>query len=175
MLARSPLLIDLKWGDIKAPKVRLVGKGVCFDSGGLDIKTSGGILLMKKEHGGGAAHVLGLARMIMLQQLPARLCLLIPTVENAIGSRSYHPGDVVQTRARKTIEITNTDAEGRVILADALAEAVKENPDLLIDFSTLTGAARVALGPNLPALFANQDSLAQALIDASLKTDDPLW
>ncbi|ABS78515.1 leucyl aminopeptidase [Coxiella burnetii] len=172
--SRPPLLIDLKWGDIKAPKVTLVGKGVCFDSGGLDIKTPGGMLLMKKDMGG-AAHALGLARMIMLQQLPVRLRLLIPAVENAIGSRSYRPGDVVQTRARKTIEITNTDAEGRVVLADALAEAVKEDPDLLIDFSTLTGAARIALGPNLPALFANQDSLAQALIDASLKTDDPLW
>ena len=171
---RLPLLIDLKWGNIKAPKVILVGKGVCFDSGGLNIKTSSDMLLMKKDMGG-AAHALGLARMIMLRQLPIRLRLLIPAVENVVGSQSYRPGDILQTRAKKTVEIINTDAEGRLVLADALAEAVTDSPDLLIDFSTLTGAARVALGPQLPALFCNRDFLAKALLDASIKTDDPMW
>lgn len=172
--SRPPCLIDLQWGDPNAPKVTLVGKGVCFDSGGLDIKSSAGMLLMKKDMGG-AAHALALARVIMLHSLPVRLRLLIPAVENAVGSLSYRPGDVLSTRAGITVEVTNTDAEGRLVLADALAEAVTDDPDYLFDFATLTGAARQALGPQLPALFCNQDPLADALLLASERTQDPVW
>ena len=172
--SRPPAFIDLQWGDKEAPKITIVGKGVCFDTGGLDIKTADGMLLMKKDMGG-AAHALGLGRMIMLRQLPVCLRILIPAVENAVGSASFRPGDVLQTRAGKTVEINNTDAEGRLVLCDALSEAVKEDPDLLIDFATLTGAARIALGPDLPAFFCNQELLAQELLTASLKTRDPLW
>ena len=167
-------LIDLRWGNKKHPKITLVGKGVCFDTGGLDLKPSPMMLLMKKDMGG-AAHVLGLARMIMESKLPICLRVLIPLVENAVGGDAYRPGDVINSRKGLTIEIGNTDAEGRLILADALTEAVSEKPELIIDMATLTGAARVALGPDLPALFSNQDNLAQSIIRHGLQEQDPVW
>jgi leucyl aminopeptidase len=170
----APRLLDLRWGNPAHPKVTLVGKGVCFDSGGLDIKPASGMLLMKKDMGG-AAHVMGLARMIMTAQLPVCLRVLIPAVENVISGNAYRPGDVIKSRKGLTIEITNTDAEGRVVLADALAEAVSEKPDLLIDISTLTGAARVALGTELPAMFCNNDEVAKTLSEHAEKELDPLW
>lgn len=172
--SRAPRLIDLHWGATDAPKVTLVGKGVCFDSGGLDIKPSGGMLTMKKDMGG-AAHVLGLARMIMMQGLPVRLRVLIPAVENMLAGNAFKPLDVIATRQGLTVEVGNTDAEGRLVLADALTEAASEAPELIVDFATLTGAARVALGPELPALFCNRDDLAQAVQAASERTADPLW
>lgn len=172
--SRPPHLIDLRWGDPNAPKITLVGKGVCFDSGGLDIKTTQGMLLMKKDMGG-AAHVLGLARMIMAQELPVCLRVLIPAVENAIGSHSYRPGDVIRTRNGLTVEVTNTDAEGRLVLCDALAEAVTDDPDIIFNFATLTGAARVALGPDIPALFSNNKELAKKLLTSAKVVKDPLW
>jgi leucyl aminopeptidase len=171
---REPRLIDMRWGDEDAPKVTLVGKGVVFDTGGLDLKNSGGMKLMKKDMGG-AATVLALAQMIMDAKLPVRLRMLIPAVENAISGTAYHPLDVIKTRKGITVEVGNTDAEGRLILCDALAEAETENPDLLIDFATLTGAARVALGTDLPALFCNDDQLAAAILEAGTATIDPLW
>ena len=171
---RAPRLIDLRWGPVDAPKVTVIGKGVCFDSGGLDLKASGAMLLMKKDMGG-AAHALGLARMIMAADLPVRLRVLIPAVENAVSGAAFRPLDVIRTRKGITVEIGNTDAEGRLILCDALAEAGEEHPDLMIDFATLTGAARVALGPDLPALFSNDDSLADAMVRASRRTADPIW
>lgn len=171
---RPSYFIDLQWGDLDAPKVTLVGKGVCFDSGGLNIKTASGMLLMKKDMAG-AAHALGLARMIMLQKLPVRLRLLIPAVENAVGSQSFRPGDVLNTRGGLTVEVVNTDAEGRLVLCDAIAEAVTEMPDHLIDFATLTGSARIALGPEIPAFFTNDDRLATGLISASKREQDLLW
>jgi leucyl aminopeptidase len=171
---RAPRLIDLRWGDASHPPVTLVGKGVCFDSGGLDLKPAGNMKLMKKDMGGGA-HVLGLAVMIRDAALPVRLRVLIPAVENSVSGSALRPLDVVRTRAGTTIEIGNTDAEGRVILADALAEAATENPALLIDFATLTGAARVALGADLPALFSNDDAIASALLAHAEKESDPLW
>jgi leucyl aminopeptidase len=170
----APRLIDLRWGNKKHPKVTLVGKGVCFDTGGLDIKPASGMLLMKKDMGG-AAHVLGLARMIIQAKLAINLRVLIPVVENYISGNAYRPGDVIRSRKGITIEIGNTDAEGRVILADALTEAVSENPDLLIDISTLTGAARVAVGTDLSALFTNQDSLAQAMYTHANQEQDYIW
>ncbi|MET0271051.1 MAG: leucyl aminopeptidase family protein [Sphingomonas sp.] len=172
--ARAPRLIELAWGDPAHPAVTIVGKGVCFDSGGLDIKPASGMLLMKKDMGG-AAHALALARLVMRARLPVRLHLLIPAVENAISADAFRPGDVLASRKGLSIEIGNTDAEGRLILADALARAVEESPALLIDFATLTGAARVALGPDLPALFANDDTLAADLIGAGEAAADPLW
>lgn len=172
--SHAPRLIDLRWGDPAAPKITLVGKGVCFDTGGLDIKNAAGMALMKKDMGG-AAHVLGLARLIMAMKLPVRLRVLIPAVENAISGNSYHPGDVINTRKGLTVEIGNTDAEGRVILCDALAEAASENPQLIIDIATLTGAARVALGTDLPALFTDDDQLAAKLIQHGIAADDLLW
>jgi leucyl aminopeptidase len=172
--ARAPRLIDLVWGDPKAPKVTLVGKGVCFDSGGLDLKTSQGMRMMKKDMGG-AATLLGLASAVMDAGVPVRLRLLIPAVENFVSATSYRPLDVIRTRKGPTVEIGNTDAEGRLILCDALAEADSEQPALIIDVATLTGAARVALGPDLPALFANDDALASALLDAGTAENDPLW
>lgn len=171
---RAPRLIDLRWGDEDAPKLTLVGKGVVFDTGGLDLKNSSGMKLMKKDMGG-AATVLGLAQMIMDAELPVRLRVLVPAVENAISGDAYRPLDVLQTRKGITIEVGNTDAEGRIILCDALAEADSEQPDLLIDFATLTGAARVALGTELPALFCNDDEVAAAILDAGVATIDPLW
>ena len=170
----APRLIDMRWGKIKHPKITLVGKGVCFDTGGLDIKPASGMLLMKKDMGG-AAHVLGLARMIMDAQLPVCLRVLIPAVENSISGNAYRPGDVIKSRKGITIEIGNTDAEGRVVLADALTEAASEKPDLIIDMATLTGAARIALGTDLPAMFSNDDSVANDIIKHASEVMDPVW
>lgn len=172
--ANAPRLLDLGWGDLDAPRVTLVGKGVCFDSGGLNIKPANGMRLMKKDMGG-AAHALGLAHLIMESRLPVRLRVLVPAVENAISGNAYRPGDVIATRKGLTVEVDNTDAEGRIVLCDALAEAVAGKPDVLLDFATLTGAARVALGPDLPALFCNDDTLAEGLRAASVECRDPLW
>jgi leucyl aminopeptidase len=172
--SHAPLLIELEWGDPSHSRVAVVGKGVCFDSGGLDIKPPSGMLLMKKDMGG-AAHALALAQLIMDARLPVRLHLLIPAVENAIAGNAFRPGDVLRSRAGISVEIGNTDAEGRLILADALTRAGEDKPELLIDFATLTGAARVAVGPDLPALFTRRDETAQALIDAGLAVDDPCW
>ena len=171
---RAPQLIDLSWGDPDAWKVTLVGKGVCFDSGGLDIKPSSGMKLMKKDMGG-AASAIALASMIMDLELPVRLRLLVPAVDNAIAGNAYRPLDVFRTRKGVSIEIGNTDAEGRVILCDALAEASAAHPDLLIDFATLTGAARVALGTELPALFCNDDGLAAEIAEHCRRVEDPVW
>jgi leucyl aminopeptidase len=172
--ARAPRLVDITWGEADAPKLTLVGKGVCFDSGGLDIKSSSNMRLMKKDMGG-AATMLGLAAAVMDSGLKLRLRLLIPAVENFISATSFRPLDVIRTRKGTTVEVGNTDAEGRLILCDALAEADAEKPALLIDAATLTGAARVALGPDLPALFCNDDKLADALLRAGEAEADPLW
>lgn len=169
-----PRLIDLRWGDPAHPKLTLIGKGVCFDSGGLDLKTSSGMRLMKKDMGG-AAHAIGLAHLIMNTGLPVQLRVLVAAVENAVAGNAFHPGDVLRSRQGLTVEIHNTDAEGRLILCDALAEAAAENPALMIDFATLTGAARVALGTEVPALFCNNDELAMGLTTASEQVQDPLW
>jgi leucyl aminopeptidase len=171
---RPPRLLEITWGNPKHPRIAVVGKGVCFDSGGLDIKSADGMRLMKKDMGG-AAHALGLARLIMQQKLPVSLHVLIPAVENAISGSAYRPGDVIRTRNGLTVEIGNTDAEGRVVLADALAYAAEENPALIIDFATLTGAARVALGPELPALYSNRDDLAEKLLKIGEELNDPMW
>ena len=171
---RAPRLIALRWGDSGLPHVALVGKGVCFDTGGLDIKPADGMRNMKKDMGG-AAHALGLAQLIMARKLPVRLTLLVPAVENAIGPDAFRPGEVIATRQGLSVEIDNTDAEGRVILCDALTYAGEQSPELLLDFATLTGAARIALGPDLPALFANDDALANDWIAAGERTRDPLW
>jgi len=171
---RAPRLVDIVWGDKSAPKVTLVGKGVCFDSGGLDLKAASGMLNMKKDMAG-AAIMLGLARAIMAANLPVRLRVLLPMVENSVSGNALRPRDIVRTRKGLTVEIGNTDAEGRLILCDALAEASTEEPALLVDIATLTGAARVALGPELPALFCNDDPLAAALAAAGAREDDPVW
>ena len=171
---RAPRLVDIVWGDPVAPKVTLVGKGVCFDTGGLDLKTASGMRLMKKDMAG-AAIVLGLAQALMDAGFPLRLRVLLPIVENAVSGNAVHPMDIVRTRKGLTVEIGNTDAEGRLILCDALAEASTEKPELLIDMATLTGAARVALGPELAALFCNDDGLAEALLEAAAAEDDPMW
>ncbi|EDM75420.1 Leucyl aminopeptidase [Plesiocystis pacifica SIR-1] len=171
---RQPRLIDMRWGDEEAPRLTLVGKGVVFDSGGLDLKSAAGMKLMKKDMGG-AASVLALASMVMAAKLPVRLRVLVPAVENAISGHAFRPLDVLQTRKGITVEVGNTDAEGRLILCDALAEADSEDPDLLIDFATLTGAARIALGTELPALFSTDDDVAAAILDAGLTEHDPLW
>ncbi len=171
---RAPRLIELNWGQPKHPLVTLVGKGVCFDSGGLDIKSADGMRLMKKDMGG-AANALGLAQMIMALQLPVRLQLLIPAVENAIAGIAFRPGDVFKTRQGLHIEIGNTDAEGRVILCDALAYAAEAKPALLVDLATLTGAARTALGSQLPALFCRSITQARELVDLGMAVQDPLW
>jgi leucyl aminopeptidase len=172
--ANAPRLIDIRWGSETDLKVTLVGKGVCFDTGGLDIKPSGSMLLMKKDMGG-AAHALALGRMIMAAKLKVRLRVLIPAVENAIAGNAMRPLDVLATRKGLTVEVGNTDAEGRLILSDALALACEEGPSLVVDFATLTGAARVALGPDLPAMFANDDALAAELEKDARESDDPLW
>ncbi len=172
--ATAPRLIDMVWGRKDAPKVTLVGKGVCFDTGGLDIKPASGMLLMKKDMGG-AANVLGLSSMIMAADLPVRLRVLIPAVENSISANAFRPGDVLQSRKGLTVEIGNTDAEGRLILADALALADEEAPELLIDMATLTGAARVALGPDLPPFYTGDDALAAELATAAVEVEDPIW
>ncbi|MFO1075179.1 MAG: leucyl aminopeptidase family protein, partial [Geminicoccaceae bacterium] len=172
--ARAPRLVDLRWGPAEAPKLTLVGKGVCFDTGGLDLKPSSAMLLMKKDMGGSAV-MLALARCVMALELPVRLRLLIPAVENSVGGDAFRPGDILRMRNGSTVEITNTDAEGRLVLADTLSAADVEAPDLLIDASTLTGAARVAVGPELPALFTPDDALAEDLLQAGRAGFDPLW
>jgi leucyl aminopeptidase len=172
--ARSPRLIEIEWGDPKHPRLAVVGKGVCFDSGGLDIKPSSAMLLMKKDMGG-AAHALALARLIMEHRLKVRLHVLVPAVENAVSGNAFRPGDVLRSRAGLSVEIGNTDAEGRLILGDALTRAGEEKPELIIDFATLTGAARSALGPDLPALFTRKDATAEALLAAGEAVDDPCW
>ncbi|MCZ8137241.1 MAG: leucyl aminopeptidase family protein [Porphyrobacter sp.] len=170
----APRLMHLTWGDPKHPVLAVVGKGVCFDSGGLDIKPSSGMRLMKKDMGG-AAHAIALAGLIMGARMKVRLHLLIPAVENAISGASFRPGDVLRSRKGLTIEIHNTDAEGRLILGDALTRASEENPDLIVDFATLTGAARVALGPDLPAMMARRDETAEAFLAAGKASDDAAW
>ncbi|UWU14256.1 leucyl aminopeptidase family protein [Rhizobium sullae] len=172
--ADAPRLLELRWGKKGHRKVTLVGKGVCFDTGGLDIKPASSMLLMKKDMGG-AANVMGLALMIMDAKLKVDLRVIIPVVENSISANAFRPGDVYKSRKGLTVQIDNTDAEGRLILADALAYADEEAPDLLIDMATLTGAARVALGPDLPPFFTDDENLAHHLTEASLETDDPLW
>lgn len=172
--AQAPRLIDLAWGDSAARKVTLVGKGVCFDTGGLDIKPAAGMRHMKKDMGG-AANVLGLASMIMSAGLKLRLRVLIPAVENSIAGNAFRPGDILTSRKGLGVEIGNTDAEGRLVLADALALADEEAPELLIDLATLTGAARVALGPDLPPFYTDDAALADALAQASESTADPIW
>ena len=171
---RSPRLIELEWGRAEDPRIAIVGKGVCFDSGGLDLKPASGMRIMKKDMGG-AAHALALARLIIAEKLPVRLHLLIPAVENAVSSAAYRPGDVVKSRKGIFVEIDNTDAEGRLILADALTRAAESEPELIVDFATLTGAARVALGPDLPAFFTNGDELANQAANAASVVDDPIW
>ncbi len=171
---RAPRLLDLTWGDADAPKVTLIGKGVCFDSGGLNIKPGRSMELMKKDMGG-AAHVLGLASIIMSTGLPIRLRVLIPAVENAISGNAFRPGDVLPSRDGMSVEIENTDAEGRLVLADALTLADEENPDILIDMATLTGAARVALGADIPPFYTNDEALAANLALASKELIDPIW
>ncbi len=170
----APRLMHLTWGDPAHPVLAVVGKGVCFDSGGLDIKPGSGMRLMKKDMGG-AAHALALAGLVMGARLKVRLHLLIPAVENAISGNAFRPGDVLKSRKGLTVEIDNTDAEGRLILGDALTRASEENPDLIVDFATLTGAARVALGPDLPALFARLDETAEAFLAAGKAHDDAAW
>jgi leucyl aminopeptidase len=170
----EPRLIDLAWGDEDAPKVTLVGKGVCFDSGGLDLKPTNAMRLMKKDMGG-AAHVLGLAKLIMSQNLPVRLRVLIPAVENAVSANAFRPGDVITTRQGITVEIDNTDAEGRLVLCDALTEADSESPDIIIDFATLTGACRVAVGTEIAGMFTNHKDVAAGLIESGLNVHDPVW
>jgi leucyl aminopeptidase len=172
--ARAPRLIELEWGKPGDPRVAVVGKGVCFDSGGLDLKPASGMRLMKKDMGG-AAHALALARLIILSKLPVRLHVLVPAVENAVSGTAYRPGDIVRSRKGLFVEIDNTDAEGRLILADALDRAAGEKPELIVDFATLTGAARVALGPDLPAFFANDDELASDALKAADDSEDSLW
>ena len=170
----APRMIELEWGDPRAPRLAIVGKGVCFDSGGLDLKPSAGMLLMKKDMGG-AAHALALAGLIMQAGLKVRLHLLVPAVENAVSGNAFRPGDVLRSRAGISVEIGNTDAEGRLVLGDALARASADAPELIVDFATLTGAARSALGPDLPALFTRREDTAAALLAAGLEADDPCW
>jgi leucyl aminopeptidase len=172
--AQAPRLIDLRWGREDAPRVTLVGKGVCFDTGGLDIKPASGMLLMKKDMGG-AANVLGLASMLMGARVDIRLRVLVPAVENSIAGNAFRPGDVLKSRKGMTVEIGNTDAEGRLVLADAMALADEEEPELMIDMATLTGAARVALGPDLPPFFTDDEALAAELAAAGTSVADPVW
>ncbi|MBL4851850.1 MAG: leucyl aminopeptidase family protein [Gammaproteobacteria bacterium] len=170
----APRLIDMQWGNAEDKKITLIGKGVCFDSGGLDMKSAKGMRWMKKDMGG-AAHVLGLAQMIMAEKLPVRLRVLIPAVENAISDNAFRPGDIITTRSGKTVEIDNTDAEGRLVLCDALTEAASEKPTLIIDFATLTGAARAAVGTEVAAFFSNNSEIAAQLMAQSDVTQDPAW
>ena len=172
--SHAPRMVELEWGDPRHPRLAIVGKGVCFDSGGLDIKPSSAMALMKKDMGG-AAHALALAGLVMGAHLKVRLHLVIPAVENAVSGNAFRPGDILKSRAGLSVEITNTDAEGRLVLADALTRACEDKPELVIDFATLTGAARVALGPDLPAMFARTDATAQALIAGGEAVDDPCW
>ena len=170
----APRLIELEWGDPRHPRVAIVGKGITFDTGGLDIKPSTGMRLMKKDMGG-AAHALALAELIMAAHLPVRLHMLVAAAENSISGNAMRPGDIIKSRKGITVEIDNTDAEGRLVLADALTKAIEDKAELIIDFATLTGAARVALGPDLPAMFSNDDSIAIGLLAASKAATDPLW
>jgi leucyl aminopeptidase len=171
---RAPRLIEMEWGKPDHPRIAIVGKGVCFDSGGLDIKPASGMRLMKKDMGG-AAHALALAKLVMSAKLPVRLHLLVPAVENSVSATSYRPGDVLKSRKGLKVEIDNTDAEGRLVLGDALAKAGEDNPELIVDFATLTGAARVALGPDLPATFVNDDELAGSIEASAKQVTDPIW
>jgi leucyl aminopeptidase len=171
---RAPRLIEFQWGKPTDPRVAIVGKGVCFDSGGLDLKAAAGMRLMKKDMGG-AAHALALARLIIAARLPVHIHLLIPAVENAVSGASYRPGDIVKSRKGTFVEIDNTDAEGRLVLADTLTKAVEDKPELIVDFATLTGAARVALGPDLPAFFSNSDALSEPVERAAREVEDPVW
>ncbi|QIK79546.1 leucyl aminopeptidase family protein [Sphingomonas piscis] len=171
---RAPRMIEVEWGNPDHPRVAIVGKGVCFDSGGLDIKPASGMRLMKKDMGG-AAHALACAQLIASARLPVRLHLLIPAVENAVSGSAFRPGDIIRSRQGLTVEIDNTDAEGRLILGDALTRAAEEKPQLVVDFATLTGAARIALGPDLPAMFANDEALAGELEKVSTEVFDPVW
>jgi leucyl aminopeptidase len=171
---RAPRLIELRWGSPAHPALAIVGKGVCFDTGGLDIKPADGMRNMKKDMGG-AAHALGLAQLVMARGLPVHLQLLLPAVENAIGPNAFRPGEVLATRQGLSVEVDNTDAEGRLVLCDALTYAAESRPSLIMDFATLTGAARIALGPDLPALFSNDDALAAEYLAAGERTGDPLW
>lgn len=170
----APRLIEIEWGNPAHPRVAIVGKGVTFDSGGLDIKPASGMRIMKKDMGG-AAHALALARLVMDARLPVRLHMIVPAAENAIAGNAFRPGDILKSRNGMTVEVDNTDAEGRLILADALTKAAESEPELIIDFATLTGAARVALGPDLPALFCNDEALAAELNGAAVAEHDPLW
>jgi leucyl aminopeptidase len=172
--SRAPRLVDMRWGEAHHPRVTLVGKGVCFDTGGLNIKPDASMLLMKKDMGG-AATALTAARMIMEAKLPVRLRVIVPAVENAISGSAFRPGDVLHSRKGISVEIGNTDAEGRLILADALALADEDTPDLVLDFATLTGAARVALGPDLPPVYTDDDGLAAELTSAGMAVNDPVW
>ena len=171
---REPRLIDLRWGAKDAPRVTLVGKGVCFDTGGLDLKPASAMALMKKDMGG-AACALALADLLMRLDAPVQLRVLIPAVENSVGAGAYRPSDVLRSRKGLTVEVGNTDAEGRLVLADALAAAEEERPELIIDLATLTGAARTALGPELPALYSNRRALGERLRDIGEEEADPLW
>ena len=170
----KPRLLDLKWGAVDAPQITLVGKGVCFDSGGLDLKPSSGMRNMKKDMGG-AAHVIALAQLIMAANLPIRLRVLVPAVENAVSRNAFRPGDVIKTRKGIMVEIDNTDAEGRLVLCDALSEAQNDDPELIIDFATLTGACRVALGTELPGFFSTERDVANAIMDSGMQVNDPVW
>jgi leucyl aminopeptidase len=170
----APRLLHLSWGEASAPRVALIGKGVTFDTGGLDIKSSAGMRMMKKDMGG-AAHALALAQIVMSAGLKVKLDLFLPVVENAIAGDAFRPGDIIKSRKGLSVEIDNTDAEGRLILADALARASEDNPALMLDFATLTGAARTALGPDLPPFYANDEALASELAQAALETADPIW
>ncbi len=171
---RAPRIIELGWGDASHPHVVICGKGVCFDTGGLDLKAAAGMRNMKKDMGG-AAHALALAELVMARKLPLRITLLIAAVENAVGPNAFRPGEVIATRKGVSVEIDNTDAEGRLVLCDALTRACELQPDLLLDFATLTGAARIALGPDLPALYANDEALANDWLNAGMMARDPLW
>jgi len=170
----APRLVHLTWGNADAPRLAIVGKGVCFDTGGLDVKPSAGMRLMKKDMGG-AAHALALAQIVMEAKLNVRLDLYLPIVENAISGDAFRPGDIIPSRKGLTVEIDNTDAEGRLILADALTRACEDNPALLLDYATLTGAARTALGPDIPPFYANEEALAAEFDQASKETSDPIW
>ena len=174
MREHAPRLIELEWGDPRHPRIAIVGKGITFDSGGLDIKPASGMRLMKKDMGG-AAHALALAELIMAAHLPVRLHMLVAAAENSIAGNAMRPGDIIKSRKGITVEIDNTDAEGRLVLADALTKAIQDKAELIIDFATLTGAARVALGPDLPAMFSNDESVASAILAASQAASDPLW
>ena len=170
----APRLIELEWGDPRHPRIAIVGKGITFDSGGLDIKPASGMRLMKKDMGG-AAHALALAELIMAARLPVRLHMLVAAAENSIAGNAMRPGDIIKSRKGISVEIDNTDAEGRLVLADALTKAIQDEAALIIDFATLTGAARVALGPDLPAMFSNDESVANGILEAAKAASDPLW